>query len=134
MTDFRKEAEDFASQFVDGKVGRKVFADLLQRCLRSAYERGVEAALTAENAVMYSALLAMHRISFDDERTEHQVTAALNAASAALNTPNPAAMRMVEVVNAARAFVEAPDGSHQAAALYEILEDALAALTKGEEG
>lgn len=47
MTDFRKEAEDFASQFVDGEIGRKVFADLVQRFLRSAYERGVEAARSA---------------------------------------------------------------------------------------
>ena len=47
MTDFRKEAEDFASQFVDGEIGRKVFADLVQRFLRSAHERGVEAAHSA---------------------------------------------------------------------------------------
>lgn len=40
--DFRKEAEEFAEQFMDGKIGRKTVVDLLKPYLQSAYARGIE--------------------------------------------------------------------------------------------
>jgi hypothetical protein len=97
------------------------------------------AALTAENAVLLD-LLKRHESMFvcwgmlTPEEENNAVKSFVEETQTALSTPNHKAMRMVEVVKAAQAFIAAPDNSNQAAACHELLEDALAALTEGEKG